>query len=128
MMVSVKGAVAVTRFASVTWMMKLTAPLAVGVPPIAPVAGFSDNPAGREPPLSAQVYGTAPPVAFNVCAYFAETVPAGSGELVVMTRAALIEREKDLVAISPWLSLTWMLKFEAPAVVGVPGTTGTAAR
>ena len=48
------------------------------------------------------------------------TRPPGSGELVVMSRTPLIVREKDLVVVSPWLSLACMLNVEVPAVMGVP--------
>ena len=65
--VSVNGTVAVTWLASVTRMVNLAVPLTMGVPLIIPVAGFNENPAGSKPPTRDQLYGTAPPVAFNVC-------------------------------------------------------------
>ena len=49
--------------ASVTWMVKLTVPAAVGVPVIRPVVGFSVRPAGSVPADTANVSGAAPPVA-----------------------------------------------------------------
>ena len=51
--------VAVTPFASVTWMEN--EPAAVGVPVTAPVAVFSVNPAGSVPTIE-NVYGVVPPV------------------------------------------------------------------
>ena len=117
---SVKGAVEVPRFASVTSTVKLAAPATVGVPLIAPVAEFSDSPAGSEPWLSVQMYGTVPPVAFSASKYFAEAVAAGSGEVVVITGPTETTRAKDLLAVSFWLSTTWMVKLDVAAVVGVP--------
>lgn len=118
-MVSVKDAFAAAPFVAVTWMVKLAVPLAVGVPPMTP-AGLNDKPAGSDPPLSVQVNGGAAPAAANVCAYFAETVPGGSVELVVMARPAVIERENEPVAMSPRLSATCTPKVDVPAVVGMP--------
>jgi hypothetical protein len=46
---------------------------AVGVPVIAPVAVFSDNPAGRVPLVSAQLYGVVPPLAASVAEYATPT-------------------------------------------------------
>ena len=50
---------------SVTVTEKVKVPVAVGRPEITPVAVFSVNPAGNNPPpvTSAQVYGGLPPVA-----------------------------------------------------------------
>ena len=44
-------------------------PEAVGVPEIAPLEGFSVNPAGSVPELMDQVYGAAPPLALSVATY-----------------------------------------------------------
>ena len=47
--------------------------VAVGVPPIVPVAGVSDRPVGRVPLVRDQLYGVVPPVAARVALY---AVPA----------------------------------------------------
>ena len=58
---------------------------------IAPVAAFSESPAGRLPAETLNVYEPLPPVALTVCAYAAPSVPLGSvaGFTVI---AALIVR------------------------------------
>ena len=48
---------------SLTVMVKLNVPLAVGVPEISPVEAFSVNPAGSDPALTDHVLGPAPPAA-----------------------------------------------------------------
>ena len=40
--------------ASVHWAVKLNVPVAVGVPPIVPVAGSSDRPVGSAPEVTVQ--------------------------------------------------------------------------
>jgi hypothetical protein len=67
LMMSEKAALAVNPFASVTWILKLAAPLAAGIPLITPVAPASDKPAGNAPVLTTQVYGGVPPPAVTVC-------------------------------------------------------------
>ena len=52
---------------SLTWKVSGVADTAaVGVPVMAPVAVFSDSPAGNVPLLSDQAYGVAPPDAASV--------------------------------------------------------------
>ena len=46
--------------------MKFATPAVVGVPVIAPVVVFSDNPAGSAPALTAKVDAPVPPVALTV--------------------------------------------------------------
>src|ERR1700728_1449244 len=48
---------------SVTSTVKLSGPVTVGLPVIAPVAGCRVSPAGSDPALIDQVYGLVPPVA-----------------------------------------------------------------
>lgn len=55
---------AVTKFASVAVTVKLYAPAALGVPPIAPVDVSSVSPAGSDPAVTANVTGAVPP---DVC-------------------------------------------------------------
>ena len=45
---------------------------------IAPVAAFSDSPAGKLPAETLNVYEPLPPVALTVCEYAVPTVPFGS--------------------------------------------------
>ena len=45
---------------------------------IAPVAAFSDSPAGKLPAETLNVYEPLPPVALTVCEYATPTVPFGS--------------------------------------------------
>ena len=49
--------------ASLTWAVKLTVPVAVGVPVMAPLVELSVRPAGRDPLVIDQVYGVVPPLA-----------------------------------------------------------------
>ena len=64
-------------------MLKLNEPAAVGVPLNVPPA-VKVSPPGREPDSRDHVYGVIPPVAVKVCVYDVPTVPAGSGEVVVI--------------------------------------------
>jgi hypothetical protein len=52
--------------ASLTWTVKLTVPVAVGIPVIAPLLGLSVKPTGRVPLIMDQVYGVIPPLASNI--------------------------------------------------------------
>jgi hypothetical protein len=63
---------------SVAVIVKLDVAAVVGVPVIAPVAAFSDSPAGKLPALTLNVYEPLPPVALTVCEYAVPTVPLGS--------------------------------------------------
>ena len=60
--VSVKEVLAFAPLASVTVALTVAAPMAVGVPDMAPEE-LPDKPAGRPP--NDQVYGVVPPVALN---------------------------------------------------------------
>jgi hypothetical protein len=66
---------------SVTRIVKLNDPAAVGVPLNVP-PDERLNPPGNEPELNDHVYGDVPPAAVNVWEYDAPTVPVGRGELV----------------------------------------------
>ena len=90
----------------------------VGVPLKTP-AEESVSPAGSAPENTDQLYGVVPPVAANVWLYAVPTVPAGSGDDVVIDSAAgSTVTENAFVAVPP--PLTWTVKLEAPAAVGVP--------
>ena len=67
-MLSARSAVAAGLAASETRTVKAAVTAVVGVPAIAPVAGFKVNPAGREPLAMVQPYGRVPPVAASVAA------------------------------------------------------------
>ena len=71
----------------VTSTVKLDVPAVVGVPLKTPAA-LRVNPAGGVPTVTAQLYGGVPPVAANVWLYAVPTVPAVSGLVVVIARAA----------------------------------------
>jgi hypothetical protein len=68
-MVRLSVAVAVLVFASSTCTLKLSVPMDVGVPEIAPVLALSDRPAGKPPELIDHVYGPTPPLAAKVTLY-----------------------------------------------------------
>jgi hypothetical protein len=65
--VKLKVADAVIPFASLTWIVKLKLPAAVGVPLIAPDAEFKFKPEGQEPLVKEKLYGVVPPAAAMVC-------------------------------------------------------------
>ena len=102
----------------VTWTVKLEVPAALGVPLKTP-AEDSVSPAGSAPEVTDQPYGGVPPVAANVWLYALPTVPAGSGDDVVIDSAAgSTVTANAFVAVPP--PLTWTVKLETPAAVGVP--------
>jgi hypothetical protein len=51
---------------SVTWTVKLKAPVVVGVPEMTPVPLLSPRPVGSEPLVIDHVYGGVPPLAVSV--------------------------------------------------------------
>ena len=109
---------------SVAVMVKLTAPLAVGVPVIAP-ALESVRPAGRAPLVIAKVYGPVPPLAVTVCEYAVPTAGAGSVLGETVTVGALTVKEYELVPLNGAPapveeSVALMLKLKGPPAVGVP--------
>jgi hypothetical protein len=58
-------------------------PAVVGVPLMTPLEELRERPAGNAPLVRAQVMGVDPELV-KVCAYGSPTVPADSGEVVVM--------------------------------------------
>ena len=64
---------------SVAVTVKLKPPAAVGVPLMLPALD-SVNPAGRLPPVTANVYGPMPPLAVRMSAY--DTPTAGDGRML----------------------------------------------
>lgn len=60
-------------------------------------------------------------MAFKVCEYATPTVPVGSGDVVVMVSVAgSMIMDSGLVALALALSVTWAVRLDVPAVVGVP--------
>lgn len=116
-----KDFVAVLLLASVTLMVKVEVPDAVGVPVIAPDDAFKVRPAGREPVLTLHVYGVVPPVACTVAEYAVPTVPPARLDVEIANcPAAATAMLKDWVAVLLLASCTWAVKVEVPDAVGVP--------
>jgi hypothetical protein len=78
---------------SVTLLVKLKAPDAVGVPEIVP-AEDSVRPAGRVPELMLQPYGVVPPLAANVVEYAVPTCPEGTETVAICTGVAAAAIDK----------------------------------
>jgi hypothetical protein len=115
--------VTVAEASSVTWNVMLEVPAVVGVPPITPVADKL-RPAGSVPEDTHQLYGAVPPVAASIWLYAVPTVPAGREAVVIerATAAGLIVKVNAFVDETP-LAVTWTVKLEVAAVVGVPPRT-----
>ena len=62
--------------------------VAVGVPVMAPVAAFSESPAGSAPMAIDHVYGNVPPVAASAALYAFPAWPLGSNEVVIESTPA----------------------------------------
>src|SRR5512145_1412487 len=116
------GFVAEPPLPSATRTVKFELPAFWGVPVIAPDAA-SESPAGNEPPATVQLYEPEPPDAASVCAYATPATPSGNPFVVIVNVDGAILRLSDLVADEPAVSLTRTLKFEVPAVWGVPVIT-----
>src|SRR5215472_3724260 len=80
-------AVAVREAESVTLMVKLLLPVAVGLPEIAPELLLSERPAGSAPEMIDQVYGVDPPEAVTIALYAAFLCASGN-EVVLMVSGA----------------------------------------
>jgi hypothetical protein len=117
------GFVTAVEFPSVAFTVKVTVPVAVGLPDMTPVVGSRDNPAGRRLPVASdQVYGVFPPAAVTVWLYAAFTMPK-ERDCVVMPSGSYTVMERAPVAIVEFASLTCIVKAYVPAVVGVPEMT-----
>ncbi len=64
--VTLSNFVEVSKWASVTFTVKVLVPVPVGVPEITPVVDASVRPAGNVPDVRDQVYGGVPPAAATV--------------------------------------------------------------
>jgi hypothetical protein len=95
----------------------------VGVPEITPVLVFSVSPAGSDPAVMLHVYGAVPPTAPSMNEYAVPTMPAGSGDVDVIVSFATIMMLRFAVAVLLSASVTFTVKLELPAVVGVPDIT-----
>src|SRR5262245_11166559 len=109
---------------SVTRIVKLNEPSAVGVPLSIP-PDETVSPCGNEPEDSDQVYGAIPPVAVKVCEYAAPTLAVGSVDTVVIDTGVITVRLNIFCAL--WevalLSVTRIVKLNEPSAVGVPPIT-----
>ena len=96
---------------------------AVGVPVMAPVAVFSDRPAGNVPLVSDHVYGVVPPDAVSVAEYAVPTLPFGNDVVVIVSVAGVVVSVSAAVALCAGLLESVTLKVSATpdtAAVGVP--------
>ena len=111
---------------SVAVTVKLLVAVVVGVPLIAPVAAFSESPAGKLPAETVNVYEPLPPVALTVGEYAVPSAPLGrvAGFTVI---AALIVTLYARAPVAPRPSVAVMVKLEVAAVVGVPEIAPVAA-
>jgi hypothetical protein len=116
---------------SVTAILGLKVPEAVGVPETTP-AELNARPAGSvEPEATAQVYGGTPPDAVSWKLYAVPTVPGSAVVEVIFSVPLLIARVRlpeTAVCGIVSLSETCTVTFAAPAVVGVPAITPAALR
>ena len=60
---------------SAAFMVKVNTPAVLGVPVIAPLAGFTVKPPGKVPALTEYVYGLVPPAALQLPEYGVPTTP-----------------------------------------------------
>ncbi len=130
-MVSVSAAVAFCAglLESVTWKANAVPDTAVvGVPVMAPVAAFSDNPAGNVPPASDQAYGVVPPDAASAAEYATPTCPFGSEVVVMLNVAGVMLNDRVVVLVCTGLPASVALNagYTRPSAVGVPVTAPVA--
>lgn len=106
---------------SVTRILKLGEPVAVGVPLRTPALD-RDNPAGSEPDARVQVYGAVPPVALRFTEYATPTNAGVNGDVFVIVSGPAITSVMALVTTCGGLlsSLTPTVKLNVPEAVGVP--------
>lgn len=116
--------IAVGVVESVTWNFSgVFDTLCVGVPLIAPFDGFSVKPVGSEPEVRLHVYGVVPPVAFSEAEYAALICPSGRLLVVIDNGAAAMTTCNDSVMLWEAASVTFAVKPNVPAAVGVPDNT-----
>lgn len=93
------------------------------MPLITPVEEFSPMPVGNVPAVSAQLYGVVPPVADSVAEYGTFTCPLGKLVVVIDSAAGVTVTIRDPVALFDVESVTFAVKPNVPAAVGVPERT-----
>ena len=123
--VSAYALVAAAPTVSVTFTVNMAVPAAVGAPLMTPAA-LKFSPAGSAPAPIDQANGPVPPETANVCEYAAPKTAFGSGEAVVIDGAELIVNVNAFVGAAPAASVALTVKFDVPAVVGVPLSTPAA--
>jgi len=104
-------------------MIRFDIPATVGVP--LTVHPVSANPIGSTPVVTAQLYGPVPPLTPIVPVYGVPTVPFGRlTEVRVSYPGVTIVRLNVPLTLSCGLelSVTWIVRFVIPAIVGVPLT------
>ena len=96
----------------------------VGVPVISPVAEFKLRPVGSEPAEIVQAKGEVPSLTVKTWSYGVPRLPFGSEavEMANVRAAASIEMLSAVVADAGGVaeSVTFIVKLEVPAAVGVP--------
>jgi hypothetical protein len=124
------GAIVIARFLlaldrvglveSVTVILTVLAPNAVGVPLIAPVEAFRDRPRGN--PVADHVYGALPPVAATMALYGVLTTPFASDEVATLSALEIVrDRFATAVRRVGWVeSLTVIETVLVIAAVGTP--------
>src|SRR5579872_315782 len=117
---AVEAFVASTPSATATTNAKV--PAAVGVPVIAPVVAFTDNPAGSEPDASDHAYAPEPPEACSVALYVVVARAPGSEAVVMATGGAPIAIVNEAFAVLDVFvgSVTAIVNVPETAAVGVP--------
>ena len=109
---------------SVTFTVKLNGPAVVGVPLMMPVAPSRDNPFGSDPLANTNVYGAVPPCGTIAELYGVPTVPVvAATQSAVIVGGVIVIPQLGVVAVSavpPVESVTFTVKLNGPAVVGVP--------
>jgi len=117
---NVSDAFAVALDASVSVILTVDVPVAVGVPEIKPPL-LIVNPAGS--PVAVQTYGVVPLAPASVTLYAAPCTASGS-DVVEIVGTSLIENENVAgVAVAPSESLRLIVAVYGPVTVGVPEMT-----
>src|SRR4029077_11995294 len=117
------NALCVVKLESVTFKVKMKAPLTVGVPEICPVVPITARPGGNWPEETLQVYGNVPPAAWSVDVYAAPFVALARMDPVMVKTSGVVAATAMLngfVATSPAESVALTVKEENAAEIGTP--------
>jgi hypothetical protein len=108
---------------SVAFTVKVAVPAIVGVPVTEQLA-LIDKPLGREPEITAQVYGDVPPETTMLALYGTETVPLGRDDVPSESAggAMVSVTVPEPLCAGLELSVALIVTVEVPADVGVPAT------